>query len=760
MAYRRFWLAGAMFVVLPGVAFAQAQPAPADQPPTAAPSAAPPSAAPDTAKAPPAKPPAKSKAAAPPVKTIDEVTVTGLVPDEKSTIDSKSYTLSKDLQAATGSIADALRNVPAVEVDLQGNLSVRGDQNVTILVDGKPSPAFEGAGRADALQQLPADQIERVEVITNPSAALNPEGTGGVINLITKKSRGGGLTGSAYATASTAGLKRAGLNLGYNNKILAVTAAFSGNYQRNKDHDIDDRSGLDPTSGEFLRTLDQGLGRNITRGPTARVNVTLTPNDKDQFTGELSYVEQNVYGHPDDLYTDFGPTGTPTQIFDFHGHRRFYENANSASLGWRHSFAENETLSIDGVYNATIDRDHFFDTTTFTLPAGQTAPLQLFRNDGNVHHAELRVAYNRDLAGGSLKTGYEVRHEDNDYPYQVFEGPSETSVVPDASLTNHYLFKQTVQALYATYQHAFGALDVQGGLRLEDARFELDELTSGAKPTQHYERAYPTLHLAYKLDDDRKLSASYSVRVQRPRSILLEPLVIYDGPQDLQVGNPNLKPKETRSYELGYEQHAGSQSYEATFYYRQTKNDFAQLVTDQGNDIFLYSFGNLGRGQQVGADLTANGKFTSALSYSLGLSPYWNQIDAGPLQSSLGRRATYSASGRANLNWQADASDMVQLNAQESGRRLQAQGVISPVFTLNAGWRHIINDRITATLTAQDLLNTNRFHRELDTPTLVEHLFDRPVSRAILLRFDYRFGGGAAKAKAPDFDYGPGGGPG
>ena len=644
-----------------------------------------------------------------------------------------------------------------MEVDLEGNLSIRGDQNVTILVDGKPSPAFQGAGRADALQQLPADQIERVEVITNPSAALNPEGTGGVINLITKKSRGGGLTGSAYATASTAGLKRAGLNLGYNNKILAVTAAFSGNYQRNKDHDIDDRAGLDPTSGEFLRTLDQGLGRNITRGPTARVNVTLTPNDRDQFTGELSYVEQNVYGHPDDGYTDFGPTGAPAQIFDFRGHRRFYENANSASLGWRHTFSENQTLSIDGVYNATIDRDHFVDTTTFTLPAGQTAPVQLFRNDGNVHHAELRVAYNRDLAGGSLKTGYEVRHEDNDYPYEVFEGPSETSLTPDASLTNHYLFKQTVQALYATYQHAFGALDVQGGLRLEDASFELDELTSGAKPTQHYERVYPTLHLGYKLDDDRKLSASYSVRVQRPRSIQLEPLVIYEGPQDLQVGNPNLKPKETRSYELGYEQHAGSQSYQATFYYRQTKSDFAQLVTDQGNDVFLFSFGNLGRGQQAGADLTANGKLTSALSYSLGLSPYWNQIDAGPLQSSLGRRSTYSASGRANLNWQADASDMVQLNAQESGRRLQAQGVISPVFTLNAGWRHTINDRITATLTAQDLLNTNRFHRELDTPTLVEHLFDRPVSRAILFRLDYRFGGGAAKAKEPDFEYENGG---
>src|SRR4051794_17825489 len=162
-----------------------------------------------TATQAPAKPPAKAKP--PEGKTVETLTVTGASPpDAESSIDRRSYTLGKDLQATTGSIADALRNLPSVDVDVQGNLSLRGDPNVTILVDGKPSPMFDGKGRADALQQLPADQIERVEVITNPSAALNPEGSGGVINLITKKSRGKGVTGSAYVTAGSAGLKRAG----------------------------------------------------------------------------------------------------------------------------------------------------------------------------------------------------------------------------------------------------------------------------------------------------------------------------------------------------------------------------------------------------------------------------------------------------------------------------------------------------------------------------------------------------------------------
>ncbi len=747
MASKRVWLASAAMLAAPYIAAAQTAPASDAAKPTPAPT--------QKAQAP-AKPAAAPKAA-PPVKTVDGVTVTGAVPDQQSSIDKKSYTLGKDLQATTGSVADALRNVPAVEVDLQGNLSVRGDQNVTILVDGKPSPAFEGAGRADALQQLPADQIERVEVITNPSAALNPEGTGGVINLITKKSRGGGLTGSVYATASTAGLKRAGVNLGYNTKSLAVTGAFSGNYQRNKVHVSDERDGLDPASGQFLKTFDQSVGRNITRGPTARINATLTPNDKDQFTSELSYTQLNVYGHPDDVYTDLGPTGAPVSIFDFHGHRRFIEAANSASAGWKHTFGEGEALTVDGVYNATIDRDHILDTATFTLPANRTAPLELFRNDGNAHHAELRVAYGRNLAGGALKTGYEVRHEDNDYPFTIAEGATEATLAPQPNLANHYLFHQTVNAVYATYQHGFGDLDVQGGLRLEDVRLDLDQLTSGARDGQHYERAYPTLHLGYKLDDDRKLSASYSLRVQRPPSFLMNPLLQQNGPLDHQVGNPGLKPRETNSYELGYEQHAGQQSYQATVYYRQTKNDFGQIITDQGGGAFLYSFGNIGRSQAVGADFAANGKLSSTLTYSLGLSPYWNQIDAGSILSSLGKRSTFSAGGRANLNWQADTKDLLQLNAVASGARLQPQGVQEPVFTLNAGWRHTLTDRVTATVTAQDLLAGSRFKRDLDTPTLIEHLRVLPVSRAVMFRLDYRFGGGAAKAKAPDFDYGGGG---
>jgi outer membrane receptor protein involved in Fe transport len=767
MVKRGLWLAGLATLGSPTAVLAQSEQPPAATPSVASPAPPTPAAAsPTAAQIPPAKPAAKPPAKpAAKDKTVEEVTVTAAAPEEQTSIDKKSYALGKDLQATTGSIADALRNLPSVEVDLQGNLSIRGDQNVTILIDGKPSPALDGKNRADALQQLPADQIERVEVITNPSADQNPEGSGGVINLITKKSRGAGVTGSGYVSAGSAGLKRAGLNLGFNSPKLAVTMALSGNYQRNKQHYVDERDGLDPTSGQFLKNVDRGVDRGLSRSPTARINATFTPQDKDQFTAELSYVEQVQHDQPNDFYTDNGPNEQPGQVFDLAGRRRYLETDNGASLGWKHTFAEGETLSVDGVYNASIWRDHTLDTSTFTLPVGMTAPLELFRNDGNSHHQELRVAYTRNIAGGAFKAGYELRHEDNDYPFQVFEGPDPADLTAQPTLANHYLFHQSVNAVYATYQHGFGPLDLQLGLRAEDARFSLDQFVTGERDGQHYGRAYPSLHLNYKLDDDKKLTASYSERIQRPNSLLLDPLRVIDGPLDTQVGNPDLKPKETRSYEVGYEQHLAQQDLQATFYYRATKNDFAQLITDEGDGSFLYSFGNIGRSLAIGADLSASGKITSALSYSLSASPYWNQIDAGSLLTSLGKRSTYSGSGRLNLNWQADPKDLLQLNAVASGARLQAQGVVEPNFTLNAGWRHTLTDRLTATLSGQDLLGSNRFRRDLDTPALVEHLRVLPASRAVILRLDYRFGGGSSKtAKDPGFEYDngppPGAGPG
>ncbi|THD59451.1 outer membrane beta-barrel family protein, partial [Phenylobacterium sp.] len=707
--------------------------------PVAKPPAAPVKPADKAKAAPPAKPPANGH-------TVDTITVTGAAPQEVETsIDKKTYTLGKDLTATTGSIADALKNLPSVDVDVQGTLSLRGDSNVTILVDGKPSPQFDGKDRADALQQLPADQIERVEVITNPSAALNPEGTGGVINLITKKSRGAGVTGSAYVTAASAGLKRAGANFGYNSSKLAITGSLAGNYQHNKQHFIQDLGALDPVSGQFLKTQHEEVGRNLARGPTARLSVTYTPEDKDQITGSASYNTLLVQGHPFDHYVDDDASGAPASILSRQGERRFLEIDSSISAGWKHTFGAGHDLSLDAIYNTSVYRDRDLYATTEILPLA-VVPLQGVRQDENDHHSEFRIAYDRPLAGGALKAGYELKHDDNDTDDSGTTGAIASALVPDPSLANHFLYAQTVNAAYATYEHTFGSLGLQAGLRVEDVQLEIDQLTSGERARQDYVKAYPTLHLSYKLDDDRKVTASFSERVQRPPSFLLNPLIYFNDPQDAQKGNPNLRPQDTQSYELGYELRQGQSNYGATLYYRRYENQITQVEQGLSPGVLEYTYGNLGSSQAAGVELTATGKLTSTLSYNASSNIYYSQIDAANLMVGAGAESGYGISGRFNLNWQVRPDDMLQFNATANGKRLVAEGELEPVYTVNLGWRHKVNDRLSATVTVQDALATNRFARRLSTPTFSEDLTIRPAFRQVFFRLDYRFGGSSAKA--------------
>lgn len=721
-------LAALVLAAAPGAALAQAQ------------------AARTPAKPPKAKP-AESDA------TVEGVTVTAGHPDVQTSIDSRSYTLGKDLTATTGSIADALRNVPSVAVDLQGNLSLRGDPNVTILVDGKPSPMFEGAGRADALQQFPADQIERVEVITNPSAAINPEGSGGVINLITKRSRGAGTTGSVYASAGSQGLKRAGLSFGYNSKALNVTGALSGNYQRGKFQTRDERAGLGPDGAPTLESVQDFIGRSLYRGPTGRLNFTYTVDPKTQITGGATYNELLLDGHPFTRFTDSDPDGTLVNLLTREGERRYLQIDTSLSAGWKHSFAgEGHSLSVDLLRNTSAQRGDAVLTTFQSIPPTAT-PIEADRNDADLRHTELKVAYARPLPkGATLKTGYELKRDDNGNDFGVARGPQPGALSPDPAADNVFRVNQTINAAYATYERPFGDLTMQAGLRLERVQLDLDQRTSGERNDQDYTRAYPSLHLAYKLDDERKLSASYSRRVQRPPPVLLNPRPYLLDPQNIQQGNPDLKPQDTHSFELGYEQHRGQNSVLATLYYRRNVDAFTPVLLNQGEGVFISTFDNLGRSQSVGLELVLSGRVTPKLTYSASSNLYWSEIDAGNL-GVAGKRSGAGADGRVNLNWQVKPDDMVQVNAFTQGKLLTAQGFSEPVFVLNLGWRHKINARTSATLTVNDLLATNRYGRKYETETIRDELRVHPVSRALILRLDYQLGGGGKPAKEPGFDY-------
>ncbi len=686
-----------------------------------------------------------------PAATVEAVVVTGVAAEVTTSIDRRSYSLGKDIAATSGSVADALRNVPAVSVDMQGVLSLRGDTNVTILVDGKPSGAFEGQGRADALQQFPADQIERVEVITNPSAALNPEGSGGVINLITKQSKGSGWTGSAYATAGSAGTKRAGGSFGYNSAKLNITGSLAGNYQRNKFQGWELRETLVPASGLFTDHTIDTIGRNLQRGPNAKLTVGYALTPKDQLTANASYNQNLIYGYPFNLYRDYSTAGVLTGLHERQGKRHNRYEDLSLNGGWRHTIGDGHTLSVDVVRNRNEYDDDLVWTTLRSVPA--RLPLELNEQDFIQKHSELKATYVRPLTGGGkLTAGYELKVDDNFYAATVLRGPARSSLVIDPTTPYRFDFGQTINAGYVTLERGFGGLNVQAGLRVEDAQLKIDEASSPSfRPD--YLRAYPSLHLAYKLDDERKVSASYSKRVQRPPAFLLNPFRVYADPKTIQQGNPNLKPQETDSFEAGFEQRKGGTTLLATAFYRSNKGEFSPIGRDRGGGDILVTFDNLGSSKTAGLELVANTKLGPKVTVSSNANLFWKEISATNL-GIAGSKSTYGVGGRVNLDWQARPNDLLQINAQIRPKQLYAQGIQKPTWTVNLGWRHKVNDKVTATVSVQDLFDTNTQKRVFVTPDIQVQGEYRPVSRAISLRLDYRFGAKPKAANDPGFDYG------
>ena len=705
-------------------------------------------------------PPKAPPKAAP--KTVETVTVTGESQNAyRSSIDRRSYGIANDLAATTGSISDALKNVPSVEVDVQGNVSLRGDPNVTIMIDGKPSTLLKGPGAAQALQSLPADQFERVEVITNPSAQFSPEGSAGIINLITRQTRRAGRSGSLRANLGTAGRRNFGATAAYNSRQLTLSGDASWRHDPQHSVGHDEFATTDPTGRTVTTTNDNDI-----RGPLESWNLRLgadyDPDTATRVSGELRYNNTTFHqlGTNKDTSVDSG--GTILQAFDAAGPRRSDRDNFGAGVSFRRKFSGDDHL-----LTASLDREHTDERNDNTQDTTDVVPVAAtqFRNArgrNGFEQTQLKVDYNRPMpAEGRLKAGYYFRLEDNGYDNLGTIGTTRATAANDPNQTNDFHYRLQLHAAYLTYEQPFGDWTVLGGLRLEDARLDLDQETTHQANRQAYTRLYPSLHVADRLSENQQLTLSYSERISRPGPGDLNPFR-FVGLTSAREGNPNLKPQVTHSFETGWQLKENGTFYLATLYYRINDRGVTDVVSDLGNGILLTTKANLSQSRNAGLELVANGHLTKSLSYNASTNIYWNEIDATriPLGPGLGfgsRRSAFTVGGRASLNWQATSKDLFQINVQENAKRLLPQGFQEPMTLVFLGYRHKFSDALSAVVTIQDPTDSYRFRQVLDTPTLHERILGRGRIQAAFLGLTYSFGAARKRPETFDFGQSPGG---
>ena len=695
--------------------------------------------------------PASAQAPAAPA-TVDPVEVTAGAAAKQTRIDRTVYAVSRDLQSTSGTAADVLANVPSVDVDQDGNVSLRGDANVTILVDGKPSAQFAGATRGLSLQQFPASEIDHIEVLTAPPAQYKAEGSGGVINIVTKKRRTAGASGAGQVLIGDKRRYVAGFDGAQNAGPFKLSGGI-GLRQDAKERITDDRRvTLDPVLGPQASAehIDEQFLRLI---PSAKGAVEYDLDAKQTLTASFSHRELtgNRYFDQSD---QTGPQGAPVNAISDR-HSDGHEWAIDAGEGLRFDQTlgqPGETLSLGLQRSATGERERYAYTDTSPLPPGPPTHDDLHLGL-NLVKTEVNADYVRPLAGDrEVKAGYDLEDDRNAYDnWGHTIDPVTGLAMLDPNVSNDFRYRQRVDAVYGQAETPLGPWRVQGGVRIESARISTYAITTGQTGGRRDFGVYPSLHLDRDLGDTAKLSFSISRRITRPDPEALNPFTDHQDIHNLRAGNPGLLPQDTINYEAGYTDGRGALSYGATVYYRVDRNSVTDIVEPVSDDVVLATKTNLPQSRSGGLEFSANGKVGPSLTYAVSGNAFYSQIDATGL-GQAGLASTTGVNLKASLDYKPTAADSAQLSFSRTDRRLTPQGSLAPIDLVNVGYRRQLRPDLALVLTVTDLFDGQRQVRAISTPTLQDVYTRHQLGRVALLGLTWSFGAGR-KTKGSGFQY-------
>ncbi len=667
-----------------------------------------------------------------------------------NSIDRKVYNVGQDIQSATGSASELLQNVPSVDVDIEGNVSLRGNDNVLILVNGKTSTLMNSANRGMALEQMPADSIEKIEVITNPSAKYKPDGTAGIINITLKKKRETGYSGSVRATVGNDRRYNTGVTANYNpgkfNLFGTLSVRQDDRVRINEDH----RTHLDPASGLFITTAQKTVESTRPLSRLAEAGVDYSPDENNKLSASVNYNYRTFFRNATTSNLSLAPGGTAvTSDYDRLRTDPEWQKTTEFDAKFEHSFPqEGRELNLELNHDRHWEQEDNQYADVYRTPV-TPATFDSTSIKPTETSTETTAEYVQPLADDTkLETGYSLELDKNDMNFGgSYLDPLSGAWVVDTTSTNRFIYHDIIHALYATYGRPIGKFGFLAGVRLEQTYINTNQVTVNLRDKNEYFRAYPTLHLSYSLTDASQLQLNYSHRIHRPESDDLNPFPEYQDPYNLQAGNPHLKPEETHSIEAGYQYKKDDTTYLATLYYRDTYNGFTTVTEYINSTTLLTTHENLSDSRSGGLELAATANPGSKVSLNFSSNAFYNEINA----SNLGFSSTKSViawNAKLSANYHASKTTLVQFNTNYNGRRLTPQGYRLPTFVANIGLKHDLADKKTSlVLTLSDIFDSQRERTVIDTPTLHDEIVRRRSARIVYAGIVYNFGKAKKKAK-------------
>lgn len=666
-----------------------------------------------------------------------------------NSIDRKVYNVGQDIQSVTGSASDLLHNIPSVDVDIDGNVSLRGNDNVLILVNGQTTPLMAAANRAMVLEQMSADTIEKIEVITNPSAKYKPDGTAGIIDITLKRRHDAGFSGLFRANGGNDGRYNAGLTVNFNPGKYNVFGTFSVRQDDRPRESQDIRSHLDPASNTFITTAQKGEEHSRPLSWLGQTGVDFNLDGRNKLGATVDYNHLTFFRTATvaNLSQDAG--GVVSSDYDRRRTDPEWHKTLDFAATYEHRFPQSgHELNVELKQNRHWEQeDNHYSDVYRTPVAATTYDDTLIKPTETSREAIAEYVRTFD-DGAKLEAGYSWEANKNDMDFRgSFLDPTTGLWVADTTKTNRFIYNDTIHALYATYGRTLGQFGFLPGLRMEQTYVHTNQVSSHVTDQNAYFRVYPSLHLSYSLTDTRQLQVNYSHRIHRPESDDLNPFPEYQDPYNLRAGNPHLRPEDTHSIEAGYQYKDNETTYLATVYYRYTYHAFTTVSRYIDSTTLLTTQENLADNRSGGLELAATTNSGRPFSLNFSSNAFWSEIDASNLGFGA-HRSTTAWSAKLNVNWHLAKHDLVQLNANFTARRLTAQGYREPTFVANLGFRHEFPDQKTAFIvTISDLFNSLKDRTVIDTPILHDESTRRRSSRIVYAGFTYSFGKPGKKPK-------------
>lgn len=630
---------------------------------------------------------------------------------EKSTVeiklDKKVYNVGQDMLVKGGTVSDVLDNVPSVSVDSEGNVSLRGSDNIRILIDGRPSQAINVA---EALRQLPADAIEKVEVITNPSARYDAEGGSGIINIVLKKGKNQGFNGTFIASTGLPETYGLSANVNYKTEKLNYFTTAGYNYRTNEGGGLTNTSYYN-ADGSPKGYLDEDRDtKRIRDGFNARAGVEWSLTPTTFWTNAINY--QKNTGDDRDLinYNNFDAaraftgstyrlnnTDTGSENIEFTSNLIKNFNDKGHKLTADLSVSRN-TDDSDGIITASPN----FNTTL---------------NDQVQKQVLLQADYVLPLGKGSqFEAGYKGSFGDLNNEYYV----TDENYVKDPNKSNTLEYKENINALYAQYGLKVNKFSYLFGLRWEDTNIQVNLLDNSVFNTKKYNNLFPSAFISYEISDQSNLTASYSKRLTRPRGRFMNPALNYSSNINIFQGNPDLDPSLTDKYDVGYIKRWEKVTFTTSAYFENTKDVFSFVRTPNGDNVdgipvILSRPINLGKEQKYGFEFTFN--YTPFKWWKLNSNfNLYNVKTTGEntYTDTNGNVVVQNLDNQANT-WFARASSKItlpykidwQLNGTYNGEQKTAQGKNLDQFSMNTALsKDILKDKATIAFNISDIFNS------------------------------------------------------